>query len=69
MSRNLQPFKQVIQFTETFRKRTQDIKPFVESPSEEAYQKISAGSAKIPASDLFSIFTANIILEETLFTR
>lgn len=69
MTRNLQSFKQVIQFTETFKKRADDIRPFVETPSEEAYQKISAGSAKIPVSDLFSIFTANIILEKTVFTR
>ena len=48
------------------------ILPFTEEPSEE--RKSDAGDSKesdgrIGASDLFSMFTANIIKEEVVFTR
>ena len=46
------------------------ILPFTEKPSN-AYleQKEEANKNEIPASDLFSFFTADIIKEEVTFTR
>lgn len=48
------------------------ILPFAEEPSDErkATESISKErDGRIGASDLFSIFTANIIKEEVVFTR
>ncbi len=46
------------------------ILPFTEKPSN-AYleQKEESGKNDIQASDLFSLFTADIIKEEVIFTR
>ena len=45
------------------------ILPFVERPSEERSQGGSTSRDGLEASELFSLFTANIIKEQKLFTR
>ena len=46
------------------------ISPFTEQPSQESATNMSTGSkTNLAASDLFSLFTADIIKEQKLFTR
>jgi hypothetical protein len=45
------------------------IVPFTERPSEERSQAAPGTQGGLHASELFSLFTANIIKEEKLFTR
>ena len=50
--------------------RLTDILPFTESPSRNRYQSNATKNKKeLAASDLFSMFTANIIKEDVIFTR
>jgi hypothetical protein len=49
---------------------TEGVIPFTEKPSNDQFiEKEENGKNAIRASDLFSFFTADIIKEETLFTR
>lgn len=44
--------------------------PFTEKPANDYFtEKKENGKGEIKASDLFSFFTADIIKEETVFTR
>ncbi len=45
------------------------ILPFTEKPSNEHFSEKDAVKNEIEASDLFSLFTANIIKEEVTFIR
>ncbi|MGN6530180.1 MAG: hypothetical protein ACTHK0_00320 [Ginsengibacter sp.] len=48
----------------------EDILPFTEKPSNAHFtQKGKVSDQEIEACDLFSLFTANIIKEEVVFTR
>ena len=50
--------------------RRESILPFTERPSEEKKLPTqSAPKGQIPAAELFSIFTANIIREDVIFIR
>ncbi|HZI55104.1 MAG TPA: hypothetical protein VFD56_15415 [Chitinophagaceae bacterium] len=50
--------------------RLTDILPFTESPSRNRYRSNATKNKKeLGASDLFSMFTANIIKEDVIFTR
>jgi len=49
---------------------TEGVLPFTEKPSNDEFiEKEENGKTAIRAFDLFSFFTADIIKEETLFTR
>jgi hypothetical protein len=43
--------------------------PFTEKPSNEHFIQQDKAKDEIQASDLFSLFTADIIKEEVVFTR
>ena len=47
--------------------KMQSIKPFAEKPSTD--RDLVKKKEELGASDLFSLFTANIIREEVIFTR
>ena len=49
--------------------RLSEILPFTERPSEPAGTPGKGKTAELAASDLFSLFTADIIKEEVVFTR
>lgn len=51
------------------KKSKNDIRPFTERPSGNRMKAGSNDSGHLAAADLFSQFTANIIKENTLFTR
>ncbi len=65
-SKNLQKVQSVI--TKPFRRES--IRPFTEKPSvDPASAKPGNRNDNLNAADLFSLFTADIIREEVLFTR
>jgi hypothetical protein len=49
--------------------RSLDIVPFTERPSDARSSTDANSRDKLVAADLFSLFTANIIKEEKIFTR
>jgi hypothetical protein len=49
--------------------RSSDIIPFTERPSDARSSTESNSRDKLVAADLFSLFTADIIKEEKIFTR
>jgi len=46
-----------------------DIIPFPEMPSRNKYKNKDNNKNELAASDLFSLFTADIIKEDVIFTR
>jgi len=68
------PLRPVIKTTlQVIRATREAIKPFTEMPpqseSQDIDEKERAKDSGINASDLFSIFTANIVKQEVVFTR
>lgn len=45
------------------------IQPFAEQPGDDRFKQTKKEKKDIGASELFSLFTADIIKEETIFTR
>ena len=49
--------------------RSSDIIPFTERPSDARSSAVANSRDKLVAADLFSLFTADIIKEDKIFTR
>ena len=61
-------FEEVSHYTELLKNKKEEIESFPEKPSSERYKE-NCNSSAITPSELFSLFTADIIQERTLFTR
>jgi hypothetical protein len=68
MAQSTYIFEEVTHYTELLKNKKEEIESFLEKPSAERYKE-NCHTSVITPSELFSLFTADIIQEETLFTR